>query len=87
MALDPQTSRTHGLEPVLALARCRAHIQDAQRYTLGPMPVAAFMDTFLRTTSTERSDLLSPRNAFNAVPERADSAAEVYEPLVCPRRF
>ncbi|KAJ8468976.1 hypothetical protein ONZ51_g9289 [Trametes cubensis] len=45
------------------------------------MPVAAFMDTFLRTTSTERSDLLSPRNAFNAVPERADSAAEVYEPL------
>ena len=87
MALDPQTSRTHGLEPVLALARCRAHIQDAQRYTLGPMPVAAFMETFLRTTSTERSDLLSPRNAFNAVPEHADSAAEVYEPLVCPRRF
>ena len=86
MALDSQTSRTHGLEPALAMARGRAHIQDAQRYTLGPMPVAAFMDTFLNSGSTDRGDLLSFKNAFNAVPERADSAAEIYEPLVCSIR-
>ena len=83
MALDSQTSRTHGLEPALAMARGRAHIQDAQRYTLGPMPAATFMDTFLKSTSTDRDDLLSFENAFNTVPERADSAAEIYEPLVC----
>ncbi|KAI0324173.1 hypothetical protein GY45DRAFT_450849 [Cubamyces sp. BRFM 1775] len=81
MALDPQTSRTHGLEPLLAMARCNALIQDARRYTLGPMPVATFLDTFMSTSSMDRSHFLSPQNAFRAVPERASSAAEVCEPL------
>ncbi|KAI0326081.1 hypothetical protein GY45DRAFT_1374254 [Cubamyces sp. BRFM 1775] len=81
MALDPQTSRTQGLQPSLALARCKSHMQDARRFTLGPMPVEAFMDTFLQVACTDRDDFLSPRNAFNAVPERADSDAGIYEPL------
>ncbi|KAJ8457588.1 hypothetical protein ONZ51_g11440 [Trametes cubensis] len=45
------------------------------------MPVATFMDTFLKSTSADRDDLLSFENAFNTVPERADSAAEICEPL------
>ena len=83
MALDPKTSRTEGLEPVLAMARNNTHIKEAQKTTIGPMPVATFMETFLSTTSEDRRDILSSRNAFSAVPKYAKRPAEVYEPLVC----
>ncbi|KAH9889370.1 hypothetical protein C8Q73DRAFT_654273 [Cubamyces lactineus] len=81
MALDPKTSRTEGLEPVLAMARNRTHIKEAQKYTIGPMPVATFMETFLSITSGDGRDMLSSRNAFSAVPKHAKKPAEVYEPL------
>ena len=82
MALDPKTSRTEGLEPVLAMARNNTHIKEAQKSTIGPMPVATFMETFLSTTSEDRRDMLSSRNAFSAVPKYAKRPTEVYEPLV-----
>ncbi|KAH9889374.1 hypothetical protein C8Q73DRAFT_793575 [Cubamyces lactineus] len=77
MALDPKTSRTEGLEPVLAMARNRTHIKEAQKYTIGPMPVATFMETFLSITSGDGRDMLSSRNAFSAVPKFAKKPAEV----------
>ena len=82
MALDLETLRTQGLEPSLAMARNRAYMEDARQCTLGPMPVDTFIDTFLKESSADRSDFLSPKKAFNAVPQRADSAAEIYDPLV-----
>ncbi|OSC97317.1 hypothetical protein PYCCODRAFT_1419686 [Trametes coccinea BRFM310] len=45
------------------------------------MPPTSFIEDFLPVVSSERHDLLSPRNAFAAVPHCADSPAEVYEPL------
>ncbi|KAI0326085.1 hypothetical protein GY45DRAFT_1259707 [Cubamyces sp. BRFM 1775] len=50
------------------------------------MPVDTFIDTFLKESSADRSDFLSPKKAFNAVPQRADSAAEIYDPLVVALR-
>ena len=84
MALEPRTLQTAGLEPELAMARCKAHIRDARQYTLGPMPVMAFLNTFMQTASLDRKDMLSSKGAFNAVPKHADNTADIYEPLVCP---
>ncbi|OSC97321.1 hypothetical protein PYCCODRAFT_1440300 [Trametes coccinea BRFM310] len=81
MALDPDTSRTAGLEPLLALARNRGHMHDIWRCTLGPMPVPEFLERFLPEFAADRSALLSSRSAFVGVPSRADSIVEIYEPL------
>ncbi|KAI0671012.1 hypothetical protein C8Q78DRAFT_1078957 [Trametes maxima] len=83
MALDFSLSRTCGLDPHLALARNRDYIHDAKEYTLGPMPPASFIDTFLPATSTNRKSMLSSKNAFQSIPQRADETVQIYEPLVC----
>ncbi|KAI9059508.1 hypothetical protein FKP32DRAFT_1634316 [Trametes sanguinea] len=81
MALDLDSAWTAGLEPLLAFARSRGHVCDAQRYTVGPMPAAFFIDSLLPRISEDRKAFMSPRNAFNGVPSRAESVAEIYEPL------
>ncbi|KAI8978318.1 hypothetical protein BD414DRAFT_445578, partial [Trametes punicea] len=81
MALDLDLTRTAGLEPLLAMARNKEHIQEARQFTLGPMPVSTFIDSFLPTPSDKRVDQLSPKDAFHAVPERAEDVARIFEPL------
>ncbi|KAI0671014.1 hypothetical protein C8Q78DRAFT_831091 [Trametes maxima] len=81
MAMDPELMRTHGLEPVLALSRNDTHVRDLKKCTLGPMPVVAFVNTFLPPPPDERSDYMSPECAFKDVPQRASCPAEIYEPL------
>lgn len=82
MAIHPEALRTDGLEPRLAYARNKRHIQETQKVTLGPMPVTSFMERFLPAVTADRHDRLSSTNAFKHVPMRADNAARIYEPLV-----
>ncbi|KAJ3006457.1 hypothetical protein NUW54_g3930 [Trametes sanguinea] len=81
MALDPEHPRTYGLEPVLAWDRNKYHVKQSREYVLGPMPPMSFMEEFLPLGSSQRHGLLSPRNAFAAVPLSAETPAQVYEPL------
>ncbi|OSC97320.1 hypothetical protein PYCCODRAFT_1419696 [Trametes coccinea BRFM310] len=81
MAFDLDLTRTAGLEPLLSFARNRNHVYEAQKYTVGPMPAGFFIDNFLPRTIPDKRALLSPRNAFIGVPSRAESFAQIYEPL------
>ncbi|OSC97326.1 hypothetical protein PYCCODRAFT_1145209 [Trametes coccinea BRFM310] len=81
MALDLDSSRTAGLDPLLALARNQGHIYDIQRCTVAPMPHPDFIETFFPQTKN-RSACLSYRNAFSGVPSRADSVVKIYNPLI-----
>ncbi|KAI0671011.1 hypothetical protein C8Q78DRAFT_1078956 [Trametes maxima] len=63
------------------MSRNRKRVQDAREYLVGPMPVAAFIDAFL-PPAKDKSVLLSPKGAFNAVPRRAESPAHIYLPLL-----
>ncbi|KAI0324169.1 hypothetical protein GY45DRAFT_1263369 [Cubamyces sp. BRFM 1775] len=45
------------------------------------MPAATFLSTFMQTASSDRTGMLSSKGAFNAVPRRADNAADIHEPL------
>ncbi|KAI0350366.1 hypothetical protein OH77DRAFT_1431105 [Trametes cingulata] len=80
MALDIDLSRTEGLRPSLAYHRNRGRAAGAREYVLGPMPIDAFVDSFL-PAGHDRRGLLSPKNAFKAVPQSASDAARVYKPL------
>ncbi|OSD07056.1 hypothetical protein PYCCODRAFT_1449760 [Trametes coccinea BRFM310] len=82
MALDLDLTQTSGLKPLLALARNNAYIQDARRFTIGPMSVAPFMETFLPLASDDTGGFLSAERDFDDIPVRADNAAEIFEPLV-----
>ncbi|KAI9062469.1 hypothetical protein FKP32DRAFT_1677406 [Trametes sanguinea] len=81
MAHDLDLPRTYGLEPVLAWDRNRTHVKQSREYVLGPMPPMSFITEFLPVVSSQRHGLLSPRNAFAAVPLSAETPAQVYEPL------
>ncbi|KAI9067440.1 hypothetical protein FKP32DRAFT_1643899 [Trametes sanguinea] len=82
MALDFDLVRTAGLLPAFAVHRGKEHLQEARGFTLGPMPVQTFIDAFLPVVTNDRRDMLSARNAFAAVPERAETVAQIYEPLI-----
>ncbi|KAI0326083.1 hypothetical protein GY45DRAFT_158626 [Cubamyces sp. BRFM 1775] len=81
MDINSRTLRTSGLDPLLAMSRNRSHIQEARRFTLGPMPVPIFLDTFLPTDGVIERDCSSLIDAFEAVPRCADKPAMIYEPL------
>ena len=82
MALDDSLSGTHGLEPRLAMARLRRHVSNANKHTIGPMPVELFMKEFLPPHPGDASGRLSSRNAFTRVPQCADVPARICKPLV-----
>ncbi|KAJ3002982.1 hypothetical protein NUW54_g5551 [Trametes sanguinea] len=81
MALDPEKSRTDGLEPLLAWSRNRSHARRSRDYVLGPMHPISFVEEFLPLPSCSRDKLLSSRNAFAAVPRNVDTPSQIYEPL------
>ncbi|KAH9849496.1 hypothetical protein C2E23DRAFT_888207 [Lenzites betulinus] len=81
MALDHTLSHTDGLRPNLAMARNRKLAYDAREHTVGPMPPAAFIATFLPLANDRRGKLMTFNNAFKAVPRTADTSAAIYKPL------
>lgn len=84
MALDLTLSHTDGLHPDLAMSRNRRHAYDARTHTVGPMPPAAFINTFFPQEDDKRGKLMTFNNAFKAVPRTADTPAAIYKPLVRP---
>ncbi len=83
MALDITLSHTEGLSPDSATSQNMQRVQQARQYTLGPIPATTFMDRFFPLAEGyDRTGLLSFRNAFSAVPQCAESASQIYEPLV-----
>ncbi|KAI0823291.1 hypothetical protein BC628DRAFT_1325485 [Trametes gibbosa] len=93
MALDLTLSHTDGLVPALAMSRNRRHVHNARGHTIGPMPPAMFVDTFLPSENDKRETMMTFRNAFKAVPRTADTPSAIYKPLAAalnkksPRRF
>lgn len=76
------SSVTLGLDPEFALARNLQHLASFKHYSVGPMPVQQFMDTFLPDTSTDRTGYLHHGDAFTSVPAVAEWSANIYNPLV-----
>ncbi|KAJ3013511.1 hypothetical protein NUW54_g1574 [Trametes sanguinea] len=81
MALDLDSNRTAGLDPLLAMLRGRQHVEAAMDSTVGPMPVKLFFDKFLPAGVKARNTQLSPKDAFKRVPQRANSVAQICNPL------
>ncbi|OSD02397.1 hypothetical protein PYCCODRAFT_1367390 [Trametes coccinea BRFM310] len=83
MALDAELSRIHGLHPAFAETCLGQHIADLRKCTLGPVPVDMFLKELLPlSSSTDIRGRLSSRSAFSGVPQRADSPARIYVPLL-----
>ena len=83
MALDHTLVNITDLNPKGADARNNRIVGDSRNWTVGPMPVHEFMKYFVgshRPISTE--GMLSHTDAFKSVPQRAVTAAEIYQPLV-----
>ena len=84
MALNHSLEYTRGLEPHHAKSRNLHNVDNSKRYILGPMPIRLFLQDFLPLDGAVDTKLLvSARKAFDAVPQRAATVAEILEPLVC----
>ncbi len=75
---------TLGLDPNQAVARNLQHLAESRHFTLRHMPVQSFIDTFIpeQGLCDDRTRRLSSVNAFKAVPVAAESAEQIYHPLV-----
>ncbi|KAI0712056.1 hypothetical protein C8Q76DRAFT_733247 [Earliella scabrosa] len=85
MALSQSMTHTRGLEPERGRSRNRRAVEDAKAYTVGPMPVQEFIDTFLPSppsSSNATTYRRSSRRAFRPVPQRAATSAEINGPLL-----
>ncbi|KAI0359797.1 hypothetical protein OH77DRAFT_1517405 [Trametes cingulata] len=83
MALTQDHTRTRGLEPSDATNRRKRNIRDSREYTVGPMPVAEFLDEFLPALSVDRQkELLSSRAAFKDVPAGGSTPSAIIVPML-----
>ncbi|KAI0324551.1 hypothetical protein GY45DRAFT_1331419 [Cubamyces sp. BRFM 1775] len=83
VALDPELSCTQGLEPDVAIAHVKRRVLDSYNFTVGPMPVESFLEEFLpNTPPVDPGGRLSSKNAFMAIPPRAEDRAHISQPLI-----
>lgn len=80
MALNLELGHIKGMEPKGARSRYMQNVADSRDWTVGPMPVEDFINSFLGPR--DRGPMLSSRNAFASVPLHPRTPAEMYEPLV-----
>ncbi|KAI0714075.1 hypothetical protein C8T65DRAFT_573979 [Cerioporus squamosus] len=75
---------TLGLDPNQALARNLQHLAESRHFTLRSMPVQSFIDTFapMQGLRDDRTRYLSSWRAFRAIPVTANSAEQIYHPLI-----
>lgn len=74
----------HPLDPLLAKGRNLEMVDNSRSRTVGPMPVRRFIDEFLYLDDMPSlQGFLSSRYAFSSIPEKAETASGIYEPLVC----
>ena len=84
MALNHSLEYTRGLEPHHAKSRNRHHVDSSKSFVLGSMPARLFLQEFLPLDrAIDRKLLVTAKRAFDAVPQRATTAAEILKPLVC----
>ncbi|GBE84586.1 hypothetical protein BKA93DRAFT_428387 [Sparassis latifolia] len=75
---DETGAQQWGFESKLANDRYERYSQEAEEFTVGPMPIEDFLN-FLPEAPTKRP---SARNAFSDVPECADKEKDIYTPLI-----
>ncbi|KAH9849521.1 hypothetical protein C2E23DRAFT_905795 [Lenzites betulinus] len=84
MALDHDLERTKGLEPWDAQCRHQSLLAEFRKYVVGPIPVDAFIQNAVGKVywGTDERMRMSATNAFRSVPHSADTADQIYEPLL-----
>ncbi|KAI0819185.1 hypothetical protein BC628DRAFT_1283133, partial [Trametes gibbosa] len=85
IATNPDLSCSDGLDPALARARHRRLLYEFRTCLVGPLPVNVFMENVVGTpySGIDRRTRLTATNAFRSVPPTADTAEQIYEPLLC----
>ncbi|KAH9849515.1 hypothetical protein C2E23DRAFT_362963 [Lenzites betulinus] len=83
-ALDHDLERTKGLEPWDAQCRHQSLLAEFRKYVVGPIPVDAFIQNAVGKVywGTDERMRMSATNAFRSVPHSADTADQIYEPLL-----
>ncbi|KAI0629905.1 hypothetical protein C8Q77DRAFT_1139149 [Trametes polyzona] len=89
LALDTDSATTRGLDPKHAEARNQQYVYDMRKSIVGPMPVNDFINSMIGKPypGSNRSVLLSARNAFRHVPPTAHAPEDIYKPLVCTMKL
>lgn len=83
MALDQSLMHSRGWEPERARVKNKRMVEEAKKYMVGPMPPQEFIDHFLDISlSSTIKPIVPTKRAFQTVPSRAATPAEIYEPLV-----
>ena len=83
MALNDSLEHTRGLEPHHAKSRNLHYVDSSKSFILGPMPTGLFLKKFLPLDGAMNTKpLATVEKAFDAVPQRAATVAEILEPLV-----
>ncbi|KAI0770200.1 hypothetical protein C8Q74DRAFT_1422593 [Fomes fomentarius] len=82
LALDNNLSSERGLDPRGAPSRNKIHAQESRHWTVAPMPLMEFMNDFLPMSEVPSCESLSTQDALSSVPLRADTPAELYQPLL-----
>lgn len=82
------STQTWGIDAMDAKIRYARYAEEAQRFTLGPIPPQDFLDRYMEQTAEQKSsearkNMLPSKGAFNAVPARAVTDEKlIYAPLV-----
>ena len=82
IALTENSSQVYGHAPKDADSRYYRFADEAVRFTLGPMPVQDFLDTFLDCPGLSMDEMPSTLDAFKDVPMMGNTESDIYMPFV-----
>ena len=82
LSRNENSAQTYGFEPKDAKSRYRRLGNDAQRVTVGPMPVTSFMNTFLPTPQDLVRRMPPCKNLFNGIKPQNALESSIYKVLV-----
>ncbi|OBZ71147.1 hypothetical protein A0H81_08660 [Grifola frondosa] len=80
---NENSAQALGFESDDAKSRYQRMVDEAERTTLGPMPIQEFLTAFLPLQDeTVLNDMPSPLYAFGKIPESPNDESEIYDPLI-----
>ncbi|KAH9889372.1 hypothetical protein C8Q73DRAFT_707317 [Cubamyces lactineus] len=82
LSRNENSAQTYGFEPKDAKSRYRRLGNDAQRVTVGPMPVTSFMNTFLPTPQDLVRRMPPCKNLFNGIKPQNALESSIYKVLL-----
>ena len=82
---NENSAQTYGFDQKDADSRYRRLGIDAKGVTMGPMPVAAFMDEFLPASKSLVKRMPSCKHAFDGIKAQNAQESDIYPILVCIR--